>query len=107
MYLGGIVFFKKHGDVSSKKTFIFCTLRKEQHKLKGDYNSCWCQPEKIVDISRRQHWFPRELASENRPQNYILMTRHYPDLGNASDRLKQISHGERPIRSTTPQQLQK
>ena len=29
------------------------------------------------------------------------MMRHYPDLGSASDRLKQISHAARPIRSTT------
>ena len=29
------------------------------------------------------------------------MARHYPDLGRASDWLKQISHVARPIRSTT------
>ena len=29
------------------------------------------------------------------------MTRHYPDLGSASDRLNQVSHAARPIRSTT------
>ena len=29
------------------------------------------------------------------------MTRHYPDLGSASDWLKQISHAARPIRSIT------
>ena len=29
------------------------------------------------------------------------MTRHYPDLGSASNWLKQISHAARPIRSTT------
>ena len=29
------------------------------------------------------------------------MTRHYPDLGSASDWLNQISHAARPIRSTT------
>ena len=29
------------------------------------------------------------------------MTHHYPDLGSASDWLKQISHAGRPIRSTT------
>ena len=29
------------------------------------------------------------------------MTRHYPDLGSASDWLNQISHVARPIRSTT------
>ena len=29
------------------------------------------------------------------------MTRHYPDLGSASDSVNQISHAARPIRSTT------
>ena len=29
------------------------------------------------------------------------MMRHYPDLGSPSDRLNQISHTARPIRSTT------
>ena len=29
------------------------------------------------------------------------MTRHYPDLGSASDWLNQISHPVRPIKSTT------
>ena len=29
------------------------------------------------------------------------MTRHYPDLGSASDWLKQISYSAQPIRSTT------
>ena len=29
------------------------------------------------------------------------MSRHYPDLGSASDWLNQISHAARPIRSTT------
>ena len=31
----------------------------------------------------------------------MLMTRHYPDPGTASDWLKQIFHAARPIRSTT------
>ena len=30
-----------------------------------------------------------------------MMTRHYPDLGSASDWLNQISHAARPIRSPT------
>ena len=42
---------------------------------------------------------PRHLRNERR--NSILMTRHYPDLGSASDWLNQISHAARPIRSTT------
>ena len=37
----------------------------------------------------------------NQSRNSILMTRHCPDLSSASDRLKQISHATRRIRSTT------
>ena len=37
----------------------------------------------------------------NRRRNSILMTRHYPDLGSASDWLKKILHAARPIRSST------
>ena len=37
----------------------------------------------------------------NERRNSILMTRHYPDLGSASDWLNQISQVARPIRSTT------
>ena len=46
------------------------------------------------------HWLPGEMASEKR-RNSILMTRHYPDEGSASDWLKQISLAARPIRGTT------
>ena len=38
------------------------------------------------------------LRKERR--NSILMKRHYPDLGSASDWLKQMSHSARPIGST-------
>ena len=37
----------------------------------------------------------------NERRNSILTTRHYPNLGSASDRRKQISYVARPIRSTT------
>ena len=37
----------------------------------------------------------------NELRNSILMTRHYPDMGRASDWLNQISHVAQPIRSTT------
>ena len=41
------------------------------------------------------------MTSEKRTQVFLLMTRLYPDLGSASDWLKQISHAARPIRSIT------
>ena len=61
------------------------------------------QPEKTTDFSLRHYWFPREVTSEKLQKlirNSILMTRHYSDLGSASDWLNQISHAARPIRST-------
>ena len=45
--------------------------------------------------------FPAKWRLRNDRRNSVLMTRHYPDLGSASDWLKQISHAGRPIRSTT------
>ena len=45
--------------------------------------------------------FPAKWRLRNKRRNSILMTRHYPDLGSASDWLNQISHAARPIRSTT------
>ena len=65
---------------------------------------------------RRQHWFPVKCRIEylfgtlhfpskwclrNERSNSTLMTRHYPVLGSAADRLKQLSHPTRPIKSTT------
>ena len=42
------------------------------------------------------------MTSEERAQKtIILMTRHYPDLGCASDWLRQTSVMKRPIRSTS------
>ena len=41
----------------------------------------------------------RRLSNERR--NSILMTRHYPDLGSASDWLKRAGTSLQPIRSTT------
>ena len=53
------------------------------------------------DILPWHPWFPRKMMSEKQHRNSILMTRHYSDLGSASDWLKQISHAAQPIRSTT------
>ena len=44
---------------------------------------------------------PPKLRLRNERRNSILMTRHYPYLGSASDWLNQISHPAWPIRSTT------
>ena len=44
--------------------------------------------EKTDDIWRRHQQFLRERRLRNERINSILMTRHYPDLGSASDWLK-------------------
>ena len=44
--------------------------------------------------------FPAKWRLRNKRRNSILMTCHYPDLGSASDWLRQISHAAWPIRST-------
>ena len=54
---------------------------------------------KSANISRPP-LVPRKMTSQHR--NSTLMTRHYSDLGSASDWLRQISHAARPI-STTAQ----
>ena len=66
------------------------------------YNFEWC------DISLRKmtifcdvtNAFSPKWHLRNERRNSILTTRHYPDLGNASDWLKQISPAARPIRSS-------
>ena len=44
--------------------------------------------------------FPAKGRLRNERRNSILMTRHYLDLGSASDWLNQISHTVQPTRST-------
>ena len=44
--------------------------------------------------------FPAKWCLRNEHRNFILMTRHYPDLGSASDWLNQISQAARQIRRT-------
>ena len=44
--------------------------------------------------------FPAKGRMRNECRNFILMTRHYLDLGSAADWLNQISRLARPIRST-------
>ena len=50
----------------------------------------------LILLSESFHW---SLRNERR--NSIPMTRHYPELGSASDWLNQISHAARLIRRTT------
>ena len=53
-------------------------------------------------IVRERIWSnPRITKFVNKCRNSILMTRHYPDMGSASDWLKQISHTAWSVRSTS------
>ena len=77
-----------HTNLSRKRLssqFIkpFCSLREES-----------TLPDAITG-------FPATWRPTNGRSNSIRMTRHYPDLGSGSVWLKQISHPDRTIRSTT------
>ena len=39
------------------------------------------EPEKTADISRRHHWFPREMTSENRVQKFRVDDVSLPKSG--------------------------
>ena len=82
---------------------VKCNLRKEQRWSK----SVW--PPIVVALAwlRKQPTFgdattgfPAKWRLRNERKNSILTTRHYPDLGSASNWLNQISHPARPNRST-------
>ena len=49
--------------------------------------------------------FPTKWRLRNERRNSILMRRHFPDLGSASDWLSKISHAARPFRSTARAQI--
>ena len=65
------------------------TLCKKLQPCSGVYTSR--HKSETVTVSRRHHLFPREVEFAKR----------HPDLGSASDWLKQISFAAQPIRSST------
>ena len=50
---------------------------------------------------RLHHWFPGKWLLRNGRRNCILITRHYPDFGSASDWSCCVENLLQPIRSTT------
>ena len=73
---------------------VYCTFKQGRFsKITNDTNS------RKQARENSPHFATPPLRNERR--NFILMTRHYPDLGSASDWLKKIFHAARPIRSTT------
>ena len=60
----------------------------------------------IVHTANRQHFATPPMESpENKRRNSILMTRHYPDLGSASDWSSRVENLLQPIRGTTSAQI--
>ena len=57
-------------------------------------------PEKTAYISRRHHWFPRKMTSEERQQKFYVGDVNYPDLGSASDWSGCEGNLPQPIRQT-------
>ena len=101
----------KHKDMALLTTFQlnFYTLRWEHLLLwlsfefmaKTLWKEVSCSLRKQPTFGDATTGFPAKWRLWNEYRNSILMTRHYPDLGSASDWLNQISHTARPIRSTT------
>ena len=61
----------------------------------------WCSLRKQPTFREVATWALAKRRLSNERRNSILMTRLYPDLGSASDWLKEISLAAQPIRSTT------
>jgi len=61
-------------------------------------SSCFDSLRKQLTFRNTTAGFPEKWCLRNKHRTSILITYHYPDLGSASDWLKQISHME--IRST-------
>ena len=55
---------------------------------------------KQVTFGNATTGFSAKWCLRNEHRNFILITRHYPDLGSASDWLNQISQAARQIRRT-------
>ena len=55
---------------------------------------------KQVTFGNATTGFPAKWCLRKEHRNFILITRHYPDLGSASDWLNQISQAARQIRRT-------
>ena len=72
------------------------------HRCRSRINTDWFPSlRKQPTFGEATTGFPAKWRPRNKGRNSILMTRHYPDLGNASDWLNQISNTARPIRRTT------
>ena len=78
-------------DVDTRETLSFWI------SIKTDSNSGKGSLRKQLTFGNANTGFPAKWGLRNECRNSILMTRHYPDLGSASDWLNQISHAAWPI----------
>ena len=107
-------FFNLLGKISTETMPTHVSIPQEIHKVIFVFGKSKVESEesnfKLSNITslRKQLTFrdattdlhvKRRLRYERR--NSILITCFYPDLGSASEWLKQISHAARPIRSST------
>ena len=65
------------------------------------YNLKYSSLRKQTTFYNATNGFSAKWRLRNERRNVILMTCHYPDLGSASDWLKQTSHALCPFRNTT------
>ena len=90
---------------SAKENFTLPMLSgtKQKERLHRDLACalCRCNLRKKPTFGDATTGFPAKWRLRNEGRNSLLMTRHYPDLGSASDWLNQISHAARPVRSIT------
>jgi len=70
-------------------------------KITDCYKYCITDPKTVVQFCESTAGFTVKWHVRKKRRNSILMPSDYPDLGSASDLLKQISHTVRPIRSIT------
>ena len=73
--------------------------RASNDKDEGSDNDKEVAWEKKPTFRNASNGFPAKWRLRNERRNSVLITCHYPELGSASDWLKQISHPARPIRT--------
>ena len=79
-------------------------LHCSEYILSSLYNGViliWCSLRKQPTFCAATTGFPAKWRLRNERRNSILMTRHYPDLGSASDWSCHVGNLLQPIRITT------
>ena len=68
--VAGIIFISgaKWGKLKAEVTDVICRIKNQRSNSKRE--GLVHLPDKTADISRRHHWFPRELTSEKRVHKF-------------------------------------